>query len=74
MTDPSVMKKFTLPTGRVAALAKSKLTNDELADELFLGALTRLPTASEKGAALERLKDAKTRTEAATSSSNSESN
>ena len=66
MTDPSVMQKFTDAKGRVAELAKSKLTNDELADELFLGALTRLPTAGEKAAALERLKDAKTRTEAVT--------
>ena len=66
MTDPSVMKKFTAANGRVAVLAKSKLPDGELADELFLAALTRKPTHSEKEAALDRLKEAKTRTEAVT--------
>ena len=44
----------------------AKLPDDELADELFLATLTRKPTASEKAAALERLSEAKVRTDAIT--------
>ena len=66
MTDPGVMAKFTAPNGRVAKLAKSKLTNDELVDEMFLATLTRLPSADEKATALKHLTSAKTRGEAVT--------
>ncbi|MBY0512482.1 MAG: DUF1549 and DUF1553 domain-containing protein [Gemmataceae bacterium] len=64
MTDQSVLAKFTDPTGRAAQLAKSKLTDEQLVEELFLGTLTRLPRADEKATALEHLKAAKSRTEA----------
>ena len=66
MTDAAVLAKFNDRTGRVMTLAKSKLTDDELVAELFLGTLSRLPTAAEKADALKHLKDAKTRTMAIT--------
>ena len=40
MTDPQILGKFTDPAGRVQALVKSKMSNDELLDELFLATLT----------------------------------
>ncbi|MBA4189644.1 MAG: hypothetical protein C0467_16790 [Planctomycetaceae bacterium] len=66
MTDDTILRKFTDGKGRVAALAKSKLTNEELADELFLATLSRLPTAEQKAEAAEAIKTAKTRTEGIT--------
>lgn len=63
MTDAVVLAKFTARDGRVAELTKTKLTNDELADELFLATLSRLPKAAEKADAVEHLKGAKTRAE-----------
>ncbi len=45
MTDPSVLAK--LPQGRLAALLKSKRSDREILDELFLASLTRLPTEQE---------------------------
>ena len=62
MTDTAVLAKFTAAEGRVTALAKSKLTNEELAEELFLATLSRLPKATEKIDAVQHLKDAKNRT------------
>jgi hypothetical protein len=66
MTDASILAKFTDAKGRVAALAKSKLSNEELADELFLATLTRLPTPEQKAGAVDALKSAKTRAEGVT--------
>ena len=66
MTDATVLAKFTNPAGRVAVLTKSKLSNEELVDELFLAALTRPPSADEKEAALKHMKSAKTRAEGVT--------
>ncbi len=66
MTDTSILAKFTDAKGRVAALAKSKLTNEELADEMFLATLSRLPTADQKASAAEAIKTAKNRTEGIT--------
>jgi hypothetical protein len=62
MTDASLLAKFTNSKGRIASLAESKLTNEELVDELFLATLTRFPTADQKATALDALKTAKTRT------------
>ncbi len=62
MTDAAVLAKFTAGDGRVMALAKSKLTNEELTEELFLATLSRLPKATEKADAVQHLKDAKNRT------------
>src|SRR6185295_9418589 len=38
MTDPALLQKFSDRNGRAAKLAQTKLTNDELVDELFLAA------------------------------------
>jgi hypothetical protein len=66
MTDAGVLRKFTDAKGRVVALGKSKLPDDELAEELFLSTLSRMPTADEKAETVKHLKEAKTRTEAVT--------
>jgi hypothetical protein len=66
MTDQSVMAKFAVPTGRVATLAKSKLTDAELTDELFLAALTRLPRPEEMADAIKHLAAAKSRADGIT--------
>ena len=66
MTDTAVLAKFTARDGRVAELTKTKLTNDELADELFLATLSRLPKPAEKADAVEHLTGAKTRAEGIT--------
>jgi hypothetical protein len=66
MTDASVLAKFTDRDGRVAKLAKGKLTDEELADELFLATLSRFPRPTEKEDTLKHLKDTKNRTEAIT--------
>ena len=50
MTDPTLLAKFNDPQGRLQALAVSKLTNDEVLDELFLATLTRLPNDRERKA------------------------
>src|SRR5207302_9589865 len=50
MTDGTLLAKFNDPQGRLVSLAGSKLTNDEVLDELFLATLTRLPTAPERKA------------------------
>jgi hypothetical protein len=63
MTDQSVLRKFTAPDSRAARLAKSKLTNDQLIEELFLATLSRQPRPDEKADALKHLATAATRTE-----------
>ncbi|MBN9120017.1 MAG: DUF1553 domain-containing protein [Planctomycetes bacterium] len=66
MTDAAVLAKFTDRNGRVAQLAKAKMSDEELVNEAFLATLSRLPRAKEKADALEHLKTAKTRTEGIT--------
>ncbi|WP_439629495.1 DUF1549 and DUF1553 domain-containing protein [Gemmata sp.] len=66
MTDASILAKFTDKKGRVAALAASKLAPDELADELFLATLSRLPTAEQRADAAEAIRTAKTRADGIT--------
>ncbi|MFM8271904.1 MAG: DUF1549 and DUF1553 domain-containing protein [Gemmata sp.] len=66
MTDATVIAKFTNANGRTLKLAKSKMTDEEMAEECFLTTLSRLPTVKEKADALEHLKTAKTRTEGVT--------
>jgi hypothetical protein len=63
MTDPSLMRKFADANGRAAKLARTKLTNEELVDELFLATLSRYPDAEQKADALAHLKEARTRQE-----------
>ncbi len=55
MTDTSILAKFTDKNGRVAEWAKSKLTDEELVEELFLSTLSRLPNATEKAEAVKHL-------------------
>jgi hypothetical protein len=64
MTDPTLLPKFTAGTGRAAKLAKSKLTNAEIVDELFLAALARFPKADEKDDAVKHLAEAKSKQDA----------
>ncbi len=66
MTDATILAKFNDRNGRVAKLARSKLTNEELVEELFLGALARVPKAGEKDEALRHLAQAKSRQEGLT--------
>lgn len=60
MTDPNLLAKLRAPTGRLQQLLKSDKTDEQILEELFLGALTRPPTPSEKelfAAIRERQKD-----------------
>ncbi len=66
MTDASILAKFVDQKGRIAALARSKLTDEELVEELFLSTLSRLPRADEKTEAVKHLSEAKTRAAAVT--------
>ena len=66
MTDPEMMKKFADAKGRAAILAKSKMTDEELVEDLFFAALTRKPKADEQEAAVKHLATAKTRADAIT--------
>jgi hypothetical protein len=66
MTDAGMLAKFNDANGRTAKLARGKLSDAELVDELFLATLTRLPKADEKAAAVKHLAGAKTRAEAVT--------
>jgi hypothetical protein len=62
MTDPALMGKINAADGRAMTVAKKKLTDDEVIEELFLATLTRIPTAKEKSDSLDHLKGAKNRT------------
>ena len=62
----TVLQKFVNGSGRVAKLAKSKMSDEELIEEAFLATLSRLPRTKEKADALDHLKTAKTRTEGVT--------
>ena len=66
MTDTAVLAKFVAADGRVRQLAKTKMSDAELAEEAFLATLSRSPTATEKADTVEHLKSAKTRTEGVT--------
>jgi hypothetical protein len=48
MTDQQLLNKLKEPTGRLAGLLKTKMTNDEILDELFLATLSRLPTDNDR--------------------------
>ncbi|QJW96023.1 DUF1549 and DUF1553 domain-containing protein [Frigoriglobus tundricola] len=66
MTDTAVLTKFTAADGRTLKLAKSKLSDEELAEEAFLATLSRVPKPSEKADAVKHLKESKNRTEGVT--------
>jgi hypothetical protein len=56
MTDTAIHTKLKLPTGRIATLIKSKKTDDEIFEEMFLASLSRFPTDDEKAAFAEHKK------------------
>jgi hypothetical protein len=66
MTDQAILGKLRLGTNRVNTLLKSKKSDDEILDELFLATLTRLPSADEKQAFAEHRKEEKDRAAAFT--------
>jgi hypothetical protein len=66
MTDPTISTKLAANTGRVAQLAKAKLSDEQLVEEAFLATLSRRPTAAERDAALAHVRNARTRLEATT--------
>ena len=61
LTDPSLTAKLTAPTNRAHTLAKSKKSDNEAVEELFLGTLSRFPTETEKENALKYIAAEKTR-------------
>jgi hypothetical protein len=61
MTDPAVLQKLTAKDNRLARLLKTKMTDDEVLDELFLACLTRPPTADERAAFEKHRHEAKAR-------------
>lgn len=63
MTDPTLIQKLQAKGNRTAKLARSKMTDEQAVEELFLATLTRFPTESEKAEALEFLGDEKNRAE-----------
>ena len=50
MTDQGVLQKLNDRNGRLTQMLKSKLSDDEILDELFLACLTRPPTDDERSA------------------------
>lgn len=66
MTDPALLAKFADPNGRAARLARAKMADEELVDELFLATLTRLPKADERDQAMKHLSSAESRAKAVT--------
>jgi hypothetical protein len=66
MTDQAILAKLRAPANRVNALVKSKKSDDEVLDELFLATLTRLPNDAERRAFAEHRKAEKDRAAAFT--------
>jgi hypothetical protein len=50
MTDSGVLQKLAVKDNRLNLLLKTKKSDDEVLDELFLACLTRLPNADERAA------------------------
>jgi hypothetical protein len=50
MTDPGLLQKFDDRAGRLQTLLAGPMTDEEVLEELFLGALSRRPTADERQA------------------------
>jgi len=64
MSDPNMLAKFSTGTGRAAKIAKAKLSDEAVVEDLFLAALTRQPNADEKATALNHFQQTKNRTDA----------
>jgi hypothetical protein len=52
MTGPAYNAKITNEGGRLSGLLRKKASNEQILDEFYLAALTRLPTAEEKAEVL----------------------
>ena len=50
MTDPAIQAKLRAKDNRINALLRTKKTDDEIFEELFLATMCRFPTAREKTA------------------------
>jgi hypothetical protein len=61
MSDPALKAKIESNTGRAFKLAKAKMDDGKLVDELFLSTLSRLPTEFEREKSVNHLKDEKDR-------------
>ncbi len=62
--DTALVAKITDPAGRLTRLLNSITDNDRLLDELYLAALSRLPTVAERELSAEHVKISKSRQEA----------
>jgi hypothetical protein len=56
MNSPALNRKLALDSARPAKLAASAASNEEIVEEVYLLAYSRLPTAAERKAALDGLK------------------
>jgi hypothetical protein len=61
MTDPAILGKLKDSKNRLSQLLRTKKSDEEVLDELFLATLTRLPTAYEKEAFAEHRQHEKDR-------------
>ena len=50
MTDPGLLQKLNDPKGRLQTLLKSKMSDDEILEELFLATLSHMPTEEQRRA------------------------
>jgi hypothetical protein len=64
MTDPTLLQKLRTPANRAGQLARTRVSDEQAVEELFLATLTRFPTDAEKAKALEFLKGETSRTTA----------
>jgi hypothetical protein len=64
MNAPVLHRKVTSDSGKLAGLAKSKLTPDQIVEELYLLAYSRVPTADERQQAAKLFQTTKTGDEA----------
>jgi hypothetical protein len=62
--DTALVAKITDPAGRLTRLLGTMADNDRLLDELYLAALSRLPTETERKRSAEHVQDSKSRQEA----------
>ncbi len=64
MNDSGINTRISAPTGRVAALVKTKMPDHQLVEEIYLGTLSRYPTAEESRRSVQVLASAKNRSAA----------
>ena len=61
MNDAGINTRISAPTGRVAALVKTKMPDNKLVEELYLGTLTRYPTSEESRRSIQVLASSKSK-------------